>query len=280
MKNQKLASQFFLTKWVVWLFPALALIATGTLFYEYLLHRGPLIQIRFTEAPGLEPEKTGLRYRGVLVGRVESVALAENGKGVVVFARLDREAKDLAVEGTQFSIVQPQVDFQGVRGLETIFRGPYIRISQGKGAPTEEFLGRIEGDGDESSKAFVNYYLQAPFVNSIRVGDSLFYRGMKIGTLISMGLSATGQRVDMQIQIEKKYVRVIRTNTVFWQKTAVEAKLGLFGSKVKIGSLESLLKGGINLSTPNNPGKIADAESHFDLLTSPPNEVEKWSPRL
>ncbi|MFV0415121.1 MAG: hypothetical protein ACK5NG_02000, partial [Chthoniobacterales bacterium] len=56
-----------------WFFPVIALLATGWLFYQQWQSRGPEIVISFQDAPGMEPGKTNLIFRGVEAGRVTGV---------------------------------------------------------------------------------------------------------------------------------------------------------------------------------------------------------------
>jgi paraquat-inducible protein B len=84
----------------------------------------------------------------------------------------------------------------------------------------------------------------------------------------------------VQINIENKYGRLIRTNTVFWRKVAVQAKLGLFNSELKINSLDSILHGGIDFSTPEPVGPIAKARTRFGLEQAPPKDSSNWNPIL
>ena len=108
-------------------------------------------------------------------------------------------------------------------------------------------------------------------------GNGVVYNG-RSGALVK--LSPGAREIRVQINVEKEYVRLIRTNTVFWRKMGISADLGLFGSKINIGSLESILKGGIALATPDEAGKIANAESTFSLAKEPPKKWEEWAPRL
>ncbi len=236
--------------------------------------------IHFNDAAGIEAEKTRIRFRGINVGKVEKVTLTEDAKGVIVIARLDREAKSLAVEESQFLIVQPQFDFQGIRGLDTVFKGSYIRVDLGKGKPHFDFKGGTEGATTDPNAGVISYYLRSNFVESIGTGDSINYRGLKIGSVIAVTLSPSGQFIDTEIGIEKKYVKLIRDNTAFWQNAGIEANLGLFGSKIKVSSLESMIKGGITIAVPSLPGKIANADSRFELLKNAPKDSDKWSPEL
>jgi paraquat-inducible protein B len=63
-----------------WIFPVLAALATAWLFYSNWASKGPRIEIVFEEAPGIEPGKTRLFYRGVNSGTVESVRVLEDLK--------------------------------------------------------------------------------------------------------------------------------------------------------------------------------------------------------
>ncbi len=263
--------------WMVWVFPIIAAVIAGWLFFDYWRHRGPLIKIIFNDASTVEEQKTPLRYLGINVGMVENVILSKNGKEVTVFARLTNNAKNLAASGTKFWIVKPQVDFEGVRGLETIFRGSYIRVEPGGGKPATEFQG---DSGSDNNDLTVTYKLRTPQSDSISVGDSVTFRGLKVGMVSSVDLGPKSQLVEVQIAIEKQYAKLIRTNSIFWRKVGLQANLGLFKSEIKINSLESLMKGGIALAVPDAPGKRAPAKSVFALESAPPKDFEKWNPEL
>jgi paraquat-inducible protein B len=269
-----------LMKWSVWLFPVFSVALGAYLFYDHFQNRGPLIELRFADAAGVEVQKTTLHYRGIVVGVVEAVVLADDGKEVLVMARLDREARDLAAEGSRFSIVQPQVDFGGVRGLETLFKGPYIRVERGHGGEQYSFKGSTTDQMDDLQAGLVSFTLHTNLAESLGSGDPVTYRGMKVGSIISVKLDSTAQGIDVQIGIEKRYLKLIRMNTVFWQAVAVQAKLGLFASEIKINSFESLLKSGIAFATPNEPGKLAPRHHRFDLQKDIPKDWVNWHPVL
>jgi len=280
LKIKNLSRGAFKAAWLFWLFPVFALIITASLYYRYLEARGPQLKIHFADAAGIEIEKTPVRFRGVNVGKVEDIELTPDIKGVLATIRLDRGAKNLAVEGSDFYIVQPQFDFQGIRGLETILTGSYIRVDLGKGKPKFEFEGKTEGQSTDPNAGVVSYFLKSDSLDSIGMGDSINYRGMKIGAVTNVSFSGTGQSIIIQVGIEKKYVRFVRENTLFWQNAGIEANLGLFGSKIKIGTLESIIKGAINIATPDPAAKMALAEAQFPLLKAAPKDFEKWAPSL
>ncbi len=268
--------------WYVWLFPVVAILLSAWLFRGYLRQRGPVIEISFEDASSIQPEKTRIRFRGVTIGVVKEIILAEDNKSVVAYVQLQRDASRFAVKGSKFWIVAPKVGFQGISGLETLFEGTYIAVQPGpaEGEEETEFKGKLVSESSESLENTRAYTLESPNLESVSAGDAVTFRGLGIGTVTSIGLSKNGQLGIVQINIHSKYVRLIRTNTVFWRKVGVQAKLGLFGSEIKVNSMDSILHGGVELFTPDPAGEIAKGGTKFSLLPTAPKGSEKWNPVL
>jgi paraquat-inducible protein B len=268
--------------WLIWLFPALAILVCVSLLLSYWQQRGPTIKIYFPDASNVQVEKTKVRFRGVEIGTVKSVTISKNTEEAVVTVSLQRSASHVAVNGSKFWIVTPKVDLQGVSGLDTLISGSYIAVNPGpiRGEIQKEFRGKVGQKSGDSLEDTVAYYLDTKALESVSEGDFVTYRGLKVGSVTRVQLSKTAQTIGVQINIQDKYVRLIRTNTVFWRKVGVQAKLGLFKSELKISSLESLLHGGVAFSTPDSPGKIAKALSRFALNSEPPKDADKWNPNL
>lgn len=272
----------FGANWFVWLFPLFALILTGSLISDYFKKKGPVIKITFNDASSIEPEKTKVRYRGVTIGKVTDVKLTDDFGDVVVHVSLQKEAKRFAKKGAKFQFITPKVGIQGISGIETIFNGPYIAAVPGDfDAPDDhEFKGQLGGDTNALFDDTSAYLLETDLAGSVSVGDPVSYRGVKIGSVTKLSLSNTAQLVMVQINIENRYVKLIRTNTIFWRKVAVQAKLGLFKSELKINSFDSMMTGGIELAVPDVPGKLAKAMDKFRIASDPPQHWQFWSPNL
>lgn len=270
------------SSWYVWIFPLFALALCAWLLISHLREQGPKIQILFEDGSSLQPEKTRVRFRGVTIGMVKSVEISKDGKKVIAHTQLNKSSAHFATQGSRFWIVTPQVTFQGVSGLETLVEGSYIAVQPGpEGAEEQlEFNGKVGSESTDPLEDTVSYMLEAKNVESVNVGDSVTFRGLKIGSVTRVDLAKTSQTVLVRINIENKYVKVIRTNTVFWRKVAVRANLGLFNSEVKINSLDSILRGGIDMFTPDEAGPIAKAQTKFVLSENPPKGWEKWNPKL
>ncbi len=260
----------------------MALAISVWLLKEYFKHAGPTIQITFDDASGLQAQKTQLRFRGVVVGVIKKIEISSDNKDVVAFVSLHKDVEQFAVEGSKFWIVAPKVNFQGVSGLETLFEGTYISVQPGPpdGEIKTTFRGRIGSESTDPLEDTSGYVLETNNVESVNEGDNITFRGLKVGSVTKVTLAKNSQALHVQINIQNRYTKLVRTNTVFWRKVAVQAKLGLFNSELKINSLDTMLHGGIEFFTPNEVGPKAKALSHFPLLTAQPKDSEQWNPAI
>lgn len=268
--------------WYLWLFPLFAALITVWLFRDYLGQKGPEIQIVFEDAASLQAEKTKVRFRGVPIGTVKKISITADNKDVVALVQLQKEAAQYAVNGSKFWIVSPKVNFQGISGLETLLEGTYIAVQPGKddGESQNQFKGQMGNDSTDAYENMRSYTLEAKNAESITTNDIITFRGLNIGTVNKLTLSKSSQKVLIQINIQSKYTKLIRSNTFFWRKVGIQANLGLFNSSVKVNSLDSILHGGIEIFTPEPAGIIAEPSSRFTLAAAPPKDYEKWNPVL
>jgi paraquat-inducible protein B len=268
--------------WYVWLFPVIALGICGWLLVEYFRQRGPTIKIYFDDASNIQAGKTHVRFRGVTIGMVKHISISSDNKDVIASVDLQSDAAQFAAEGTKFWVVIPKVNFSGVSGLETLFEGTYIAVQPGKpdGHSKVEFRGQLGSDTNEALEYTTAYNLEAPNVESLSAGDAVTFRGINVGSVSKVTLTKTAQAALIQINIQNKYVKLIRNNTIFWKKVGVQAKLGLFGSELKLNSIESILHGGVEFFTPDAPGEVAKAHTKFFLEPAPPKGLGKWNPNL
>lgn len=278
--NAEKAVKNISSHWYVWLFPLFAVVISGWLLVQYFVNLGPKIEISFEDGSRIEAEKTRLSYRGVEIGTVSDVRLSEDQKKVIVHARLNKDAKTFAQEGAKYWVVTPKVSIQGVTGLETLIEGPYIAAQPGDGKKKTEFQGKQDSENHDPQEDTVVYRLETSNAESINPGDNVSFRGLSVGSVTKVHLSKTAQTLHVQISLQSKYARLVRTNTRFWRKVGVQAKLGLFNSELKINSLETLLHGGIEMFTPEPAGELAKYNDKFPLLSTAPKDWQKWNPAL
>lgn len=262
--------------WYVWLFPAAALVLCGILAYRAFDH-GPRIKIAFPDAEGISPDRTTVKFRGVPVGVVEEITLSDTGTIATVV--LDKRYKSYAVEGTKFWLVEPQVSFQGVTGLSTLRDGNYIAVSPGDpGQPTaKEFVAGSSPQKAVMEGSYRSFTLTTPHLGALGSGDPVYFRGLQIGQVISVGLNDDASTALLRIGINSRYTPLVKTSAIFWRKNAIQADLSLFGGEINVGSLESVLKGGVEMGIRDTKSPRANAGAVFALQEKAP-DVKRAKP--
>lgn len=268
--------------WYIWLFPFFALLIAGWLMLDYYRQQGPKIKILFDDAAGIQAEKTNVKFRGVSIGTVKDVYISEDQKDVVAEVILRKDAENFAVEGSKFSLITPKVGLSGVSGLETLFEGTYIAVLPGPedAARKKIFKAASSATSTDPLDDTSPFILETNNVESINVGNAVTFHGLKVGSVTKLILTKTGQALHVQVNIENRYVRLVRINTVFWRKIGVQAKVGLFNAEFKMNSLDSIMNGGVEMATPGPAGVQAKSGQKFPLLALPPKDSEKWNPPL
>lgn len=249
-----------------WLFPLLALGVTVWLWWEKEQQKGPLIEITFAEAPGMEPGKTHLVYRGVKAGEVKAVRLENELSQVVVTVQLLAYASSLAREGTQFWIEKPVVSLHGVAGLEALIQGNSIRalVTNPDGKTTSSFAALDEPPLSDENAPTLEFALEADSIPFITRGTPVFHRGTQVGWISHKELNAEGKAVAGLV-IRERYAASVRTNSRFWLISAASLSASPGQVQLNLPSIAAILDGGVAFETFETPGDQASAGSTFEL---------------
>ena len=257
---------------LIWLVPILTVLAVAGLGLWALAQRGPSITITFASAEGLEPHKTTIKYKGVDIGMVESIELADDSAGgragVAVTAQLSRKAAPLLVDDARFWVVRPRVSAAGITGVGTLLTGAHIAFDPGAAtARRREFVGLEAPPATPSDQSGRRFLLHAESLGSLGVGSPLYLRSLQVGQVTRVALDRKADGVGLEIFVEAPYDQHVTNNTRFWNASGVDVSLNARGLKVATESLTSVLLGGIALQTPpEDAGPAARAEAEFTLF--------------
>jgi paraquat-inducible protein B len=266
---------------LIWIVPALAIAIGGWIGLKDLVNRGPQITIDFTDASGIEANKSVLEFRGVTIGKVADVKLRRDLGGATVSVRLNKSAAVFAKGGSEFWIVQPEIGFSGVRGLDTLLTGSRLNVRPGDGPPTRKFVGLDAPPPPEISVPGRTFVLRCGKLGSLTAGAPVYYREFKVGEVEASRLADDSATVLIRIHVDPPYIGLVRTNTKFWNAGGFSFKINLLGAQIKDTSLESLITGGVAFATPDSPlADPAPEETVFDLYSEPDAEWSKWSPKI
>ena len=266
-----------------WVLPALAAVAALYLGLTAWGGRGPRLVVHASNGHGIRAGDP-LLYRGIAVGDVSEVELAQDLTGVLLAVRLDAAAEALARAGSRFWIARPQVGLAHVGGLETLLGARHLAVLPGpaEADPQREFVALEEPPVltayEEGSLEIV---LAAARTFGLAPGAPITFRQIEVGRILAIGLSGDATAVEIRAAIRARYVPLVREDTRFWETGGFELSLGLpTGIDVQLDSLRGLLVGGVALATPTRPGRPVRTGHRFALHADPEEEWLAWEPAL
>lgn len=244
---------------LIWLLPLCALLVSAWLIYKAVSDKGPVITINFTNADGLEIDKTKIKYLDVEIGKVTAISINDDLKTISVTAQMNKDTGSYLTNNTQFWVVRPQVGLGGISGLGTLLSGAYIAINPEKGKREQHFMGLPVPPAltiNEKGKQFI---LETTNVGSMRSGTPINFHGITVGEVISYELASNADNIKLHIFINAPYDQFIRKESLFWIDSGIDLSAGADGFKVRTGPLVSLLSGGIAFRNPTNEKAVENA---------------------
>ena len=245
---------------LVWLVPLVALLVGVVLVVRTLMQTGPLITISFPNAEGLEPGRTEVRFKEVVVGRVTKVGFSPDRGRVLATVRLDKSAASLAVSDTQFWVVRPRISTAGVSGLSTLFSGAYIDTDAGESVQELTHFTGLEVPPfalrGEPGRRFV---LDATDLGSLEVGSPVYYRRTRVGRVVGYALDPKRDVLEVQVLIEAPNDTLVTPQTRFWNAGGIDVNVNASGLSVNTESIASLVVGGIAFANPPGSAKTGAA---------------------
>ena len=254
---------------LVWLVPLLALAIGASLVVRSILQTGPRIEIEFRTAEGLEPGKTEVRYKEVVIGRVQTVTLRDDRQHVIAEVQLDRSAAGVAVDDTTFWVVRPRIGVGGVSGLGTLLSGAYIGVDAGQSDNAKaRFVGLENPPYVLRGEPGSGYLLRAVDLGSLDVGSPIYYRRTRVGRVVGYTLDAERDALSVKIFIESPYQRLVTPQTRFWNASGLDLSVDANGLTLNTQTLTSVLAGGIAFEQPDADPRqpAAAAGTEFTLF--------------
>ncbi|NOH67252.1 MlaD family protein [Vibrio rotiferianus] len=213
-----------------------------------------------------------INYQGVKVGEVTLVVPNFKQAHIDVTARILPEfVSDVAVTGSHFWLTEPEIGLGGVKNLGALV-SKSISVEPGHGA--EKF--KFDLAKSQQAEKGVSFTLQSEQRGSVQVGTPILYRQMEVGSVTDVRLGEFADRIVTKIEIQPGYAYLVRQNSVFWNVSGVDVSIGITGANIKAGTFDSLVRGGIAFSTPEQsqiPPAAKDGQSFYLY----PQADENWS---
>ncbi len=198
-----------------WLTALCALVAIGLAISSFRT-QGTNILIHFKDGHGLKAGDT-LHYRGIDVGAVTQVVVADDLKGIDVTIQLAPGNEQLAVEGSEFWIQRARLRLGQVSGLDTVLGAKYVGVLPGadKSNAKREFTGLETPLGITDGEA-TEIRIQFPAGEGLEVGDPVRYRGINVGEVTSAELTEQADAVWVTVRLVGAARNFARSGTQFW----------------------------------------------------------------
>jgi paraquat-inducible protein B len=265
---------------IIWIVPVLAGVLAAYYIREHRQESGPEITIQLDDSSGIRPGETTVAVHGVTIGHVKSVELSSDHLHAIEHVQLEQSAESIARAGSLFWMVRPEVSLQSITGLNTIITGPFIDCRPGEGEECHFFIGlpaapTVLGPG-------IRLILSADQISQLSVDSPVNYRGIQVGIVKDVRLSSNADAVNVTIFIWDRYRVLVRTHSQFWMIKGADIQGSLFsGLKLKLGSVQNILSGGVAFATPEQDyGEFVREGESFELHDQAKDEWLKWKARI
>lgn len=256
---------------LIWVVPLIAVIIAAGLIYKAVTEKGPTITITFKTAEGIEPGKTQIKHKDVVIGQVNTVRISQDLKNVIVTAQLVKEAKGYLTAGTKFWVVRARFSGGMVSGIGTLLSGSYIAIDPNlEGEARSHFKGLELPPVVTSDLPGRHFKLKAPRLGSLAHGSPVYFKGIKVGQVVGYRFSDHNENLDIRIFINAPYDKNVNGNSRFWLSSGLDMVLDTQGVRIDTESLVSMMIGGLAFANPDTdtPEEPAREDHAFQLFDS------------
>jgi paraquat-inducible protein B len=254
---------------LVWLVPIVAALVGLSMVIHNAMSAGPRITVSFVTAQGLEANKTEVKYKNVVIGKVTAIALSDDRSHINATIDLNESAKPFTSEDSRFWVVRPRIGAGGVSGVDTLLSGAFIGADAGHSDTLKNDFTGLENPppvnyGEEGKR----FTLHTDTLGSLDIGSPLYYRRIQVGQVVAYRLADDGKGVDVDIFVRSPNDKFVTTDSRFWNASGVDVSLGANGLKVNTESLSSIISGGVAFIEPKySPDPVlADENARFDLF--------------
>jgi len=254
---------------------------------EKAQNAGLAITVHFNNISGLKVN-TKVVYQGQEVGSVTRLIFNDDKIGVTALVLLNDRGAKFAQQGTHFWLVEPEIGLVGSKNVSSLLDGAFISLSPNDNDNSVVQKTNFEAlDLPPTIKKLpygLNVKLVANRLGSVRIGNPVLYRQVKVGEVIGIDLSPTADTVDIFINIAKRYAPLVNTGSKFWNTSGININADIFsGINIESESIETLISGGIAFATPELENTVKDKlkrNNRFILHQDVESDWLEWQPKI
>jgi len=238
---------------IIWFVPFIALIFGLWLAVKIVSEQGTLITIQFDNGAGIVPNKTEVRYKGLVTGLVKKVVPSDDLQHVIAEVEMTKNFKDYLTKNTRFWLVSADISLKGISGLETLISGSYINILpdiNDEESSQDHFIALTEAPALDMSTPGLHLTLETSVLGSINENSPISFKQIPIGYVTGYHYIESSKKIAINIFIEPEHAHLVKENSLFYNTSGVQVTASLStGLKVNTDSLASIMAGGIAVDT-------------------------------
>ncbi|EJL6955385.1 intermembrane transport protein PqiB [Vibrio cholerae] len=230
----------------IWIIPILALAMGLWMLFQYVNSTGPKITLILPTADGLEVGKTQIKALNVNVGVITEIKLSEDYDHIVATAQMSKDAERMLREDSLLWVVKPRIGREGISGLDTLLSGAYIQLQPGQSTAFQDQFTVMDLPPIAPPDAKgLRLILTSKEAGKLSVGDPVMYEGFTVGRVETTQFDVESKKAHYQLFIFAPYDKLVSTRSFFWLNSGINLQLNAEGLEFSLGSVESLLKGGV-----------------------------------
>lgn len=260
---------------LLWLLPIMAFVLGLTVVAKTVEDADIPITLRLNSGAGIVAGKTVVRHQGIDIGVVSDIRLAteddvtENRApkvhGVVATIQMKKNTHPYLNNGSEFWVVKPEVNLQGVSGLDTLVSGNYIAMKMGRGKRQRNFTALTKPPRMIDIRNGLLLKLRADDLGSLHLGSPVSYRKLQVGEVVDYQLTDDNLGVDIIVRIEKEHKHLVNTHSRFWNSSGIRVDGSLSSIRLHMDSIASLVAGGIAFDTPEEKDAGLPVDNHQEF---------------
>ena len=227
---------------------------------------------------------TKIIYQEQYAGAVTRLVFNDDELGVTALVLLNDVGTKFAKQDASFWLVEPEIGLVGSKNLASLFEGAFITLlPSDRISKQQTVFEALELPPTIKQLPYgLNIKLIAKRLSSVRVGNPVLYRQVKVGKVIGIDLSNTADTVDIFINIAKRYAPLVNNGSKFWNTSGIHIEAGIFsGVNIASESIETLIAGGIAFASPEFDTDIEQAQvSSFLLHHEHDEDWLEWQPKI
>jgi len=201
-----------------------------------------------------------LYYKNIAIAKVKKIVL--NDDDIIITIQSDKKYKYLFGKNAKIYLQGTKISLDGIENLSSTVLGDNLYLIADKHNKFKKnyTLDSINPDTTHYQKG-LRVELKATNSKNITVGSPIYYKGFEIGKIYDAQLVNSGEFILFKLFIEEKYKTIVKQNSQFYKTTIIDMDVGVFGAKIKLGSVKSMLKGGIFFINPEVKTLTQNAKS-------------------